>query len=255
MKASFKGFALFFTLIAFFCGACCLLFFTPLSVQRRKLLIFWMHRSSRLILRILDIHYWLEFKGSMDVSPGTLFLANHMSYIDVLLISASYPCVFVTSQEVKESPLLGWLARAAGCHFVERRNRSTLPSDIAAIHEILQSGMHVVIFPEGTTSNGSEVLPFKKSLLAAATFSSIEIRPLCINYRLCDGEPVTQKQANVLFYFGEMNLPTQIHRLLGISEVLAELVILPELKSVDKQCRKTLADAARSAICQVFSPI
>jgi|688.fasta_scaffold205303_2 1-acyl-sn-glycerol-3-phosphate acyltransferase len=255
MKFFFKSCALGLALVFFTFVSSVLILFIPFPTKRRLLLIYWMHRCSRLILRILDVHYWLEFRGSIEIRPGTLFLANHTSYIDVLLLSACYPSVFVTSQEVRNTPLLGWLAKASGCHFVERRNRSSLTTDIAAIREILQSGMNVVIFPEGTTSDGSGVLPFKKSLLAAAASSSVEIRPLCINYRLCEGEPVSKKEANLLFYFGEMHLGTQLKRLLSISEVLVEMVVLPALNPLDKSCRKSMAEAARAAICQVFAPV
>lgn len=247
-----KAFSLVVALTFFVLIATGLIIFLPESKHRRKLLIHWMHHCSRIILQILDVHYWVEYRSDGNLTEGTLLLANHVSYVDALLISAQYPSVFVTSVEVKKSFPLGWIARCAGCCFVERRKIHSLNGDISEIRSLLDSGLNVVLFPEGTTSNGTQILPFKRSLLEAAVGFSFPVVPLCINYRYCNGESLTLETSLLLFYFGDMKLPKQLVRLLGASEILAELIVLPPLSPFHKSCRKTLASASFNSIKDAF---
>ena len=250
-----KGFSVLITLIIYFCGAITFALLIPRGIHQRRMLIHWMHRFSKLLLQILDVEYWVEYKAQVDSVPGTLYVANHVSYLDVLILSSQFPAVFVTSVEVEKSPILGWLAKSSGAYFVERRDRSTLRRDIREIRELLQQGLHVVLFPEGTTSDGTHILPFKGALLEAIVNSPFEVKPLCLNYRWCDGEVVNIKHQDTLFYFGEMNLWKQLGALLGVTQVLAELIVLPPLASHFKKCRTVAARTARDLITSVFKPI
>jgi 1-acyl-sn-glycerol-3-phosphate acyltransferase len=251
----FKAIALVFSILFFLVIASSLLLLLPNSKKRRNLLVKWMHHCSRIILQILDVECWIEDQTPSPPPAGTLFLANHVSYVDALLLSAQYPSVFVTSNEVKDTFFLGWLARCAGCVFVERRRINTLRENISEIRKLLDSGFNVIIFPEGTTGDGSQILPFKKSLLEAAVGFHTEVRPICVNYRYCNGEAISRATSELLFYFGDMKLLTQLSRLLGVSEVVAELVVLPPISSADQSCRKKLAQASHSSISRAFNPI
>lgn len=108
-------------------------------------------------LRILGIRTFLLDVPS-EIRSG-LIVANHISYLDVLVLSRVAPLLFVTSTEVRDTPGLGLITRLAGCLFVERRNRSKIKSDSSDIQAALDSNIPVVLFPEGTSSDGSGVLP------------------------------------------------------------------------------------------------
>jgi len=250
-----KGLSLFFSLFIFSFVSLGLCIFNSPGPKRRKALVHWMHQFSQRLIQVLDVHFWLDFRSAQEPSHGTLFLANHVSYLDILILASRYPAVFVTSIEVKNSFFLGWLARLSGAYFVERRNRTTLKQDIKEIRKILDSGLNVILFPEGTTSDGSTILPFKSPLLEAIVNTNIEVRPLCLNYRWCDGEAVSAQHRDTLFYFGKMNLWKQIGLLLGVSEILAEVIVLPALESYAKSCRTLAARASREFIASVFMPI
>jgi 1-acyl-sn-glycerol-3-phosphate acyltransferase len=255
IKCFLKAFSLILALSFFVLVSTTLLIFLPETNHRRKLLVHWMHHCSRLILQILDVHYWVEYRTGASPTEGSLLLANHVSYVDALLLAAQYPSVFVTSVEIKESFPIGWLAKCAGCCFVERRKLNTVKADISEMRGLLESGFNVVLFPEGTTSDGTAILPFKRSLLEAAVGFSYPVLPICINYRYCNGEQLSLETSHLLFYFGDMKLSTQLVRLLGVSEVLAELIILPPLSPVHKSCRRTLASASYQSIREVFISI
>jgi len=251
----FKAFSLFLAITFHLLIASSLVILLPDSLRRRSLLVKWMHHCSRIILQILDIEFWIEDRTSYDPPGGTLFLANHVSYVDALVLAAQYPSVFVTSNEVKETFFLGWLARCSGSVFVERRGFTGLKNSISEIRHLLASGLNVLLFPEGTTGDGSKLLPFKKSLLEAGVGIQTEVRPICVNYRYCNGEAVTPRTSKLLFYFGEMKLLNQLMSLLGVSDVMVEVVLLPPLTPNERTCRKTLALSSQVSISQVFTPI
>ncbi|NBT58186.1 hypothetical protein EBT16_05325 [bacterium] len=250
-----KAFSLLFSIFFHLLVASIFLLLLPDSPERRRLLTKWMHHCSRILLGVLDIAYWIEDRTPHAPPQGTLFLANHVSYLDALILSAQYPSVFVTSNEVRDTFLLGWLARCSGCIFVERRGLNGLKETISEIRQLLETGLNVIIFPEGTTGDGSQILPFKKSLLEAAVGLQAEVRPICINYRYCNGEPVSPQTSKLLFYYGEMKLLSQLVHLLALSEVVVELILLPPLTLAEQSCRKTLAVASRDSISRAFSPV
>lgn len=225
------------------------------EVKRRKLAVLWLHQIAPIVLGILGIRYWIEVLGGDCIDSGTLLVSNHVSYTDILILAAIVPTVFVTSVEVRDSPFLGWLAKSAGCLFVERRKRSSLKNDLPELQELLVQGFNVVLFPEGTTSNGKAVLPFRNSLVSSALTTQSAVLPVCLNYRLLDEKTVTQNEADILFYYGEMDFFSQLMKLLAIDQAWAQAVFLPSITTENLQCRKELTMQAYNAILSVHRPI
>src|SRR5262249_48814010 len=121
----------------------------------------WLHRWCRFACRVLG----LSLKSDGPVPRTGLLVCNHLSYLDIITLSALVPCAFVAKLEVRRWPIFGWLARAAGTIFVDRSHRSATERGVEQIREALESGLLVVLFPEGTSTDGNTVLPFKSSLL------------------------------------------------------------------------------------------
>ncbi len=116
-----------------------------------------------------------------------MIVSNHLSYLDIIAYSALVPCVFVAKKEVASWPILGLFARMAGTIFVDRTRRMRLVETNLQIAEALHSGTVVVLFPEGTSSGGENVLPFRSSLLDPATLARCTVAPAAIRYQLDDG--------------------------------------------------------------------
>lgn len=129
--------------------------------------------------------------------------------------------------------------------------------DLDEIRETLQQGVNVVLFPEGTSSDGKSVLPFKNSLLQVALQSeqSMDVQPLCINYRWSDGFPVTASDAKALFYFGDMSLGDQLKQVFDKDEIGVEVSELPVLSSAQAGSRKKLGELAFQSISQAYIPV
>jgi len=166
----------------------------------------WLQSACRRGLRILNLD--LQTAGSIPLRG--LLVSNHLSYLDVLVLSACAPCVFVAKREVRHWPVFGWFARLSGTVFVSRERRTQVAQSSREIQQALDSGALVVLFPEGTSSGGGTVLPFKSSLLEPALRSNHPVTAACIHYELADGDV-----AEEVCYWKDMTLLPHLLNLLS----------------------------------------
>ncbi len=127
-----------------------------------------------------------------------MVVSNHLSYLDILFYASLMPCIFVSKVEVLSWPMFGILARCGGTIFVERRRGATVGSVASRIEAALGAGVPVVLFPEGTSTDGSTVLPFFPALFEAAVKAAAPVFPAAIAYEMADGREVD------LCYYGDI---------------------------------------------------
>jgi 1-acyl-sn-glycerol-3-phosphate acyltransferase len=144
----------------------------------------WLQQAARRMLRVLAV----ELKVSGTVPSRGLLVSNHLSYVDILVLGSVTRTVFVAKREVRGWPVLGWFASMAGTVFVQREKRTQAAQVVDEIEGALGGDALVVLFPEGTSSNGSTVLPFKSSLLEPATRRPEDLSAGRIQYELDDGD-------------------------------------------------------------------
>lgn len=144
----------------------------------------WLQTGCRRVLRLLNVQ--TQIYGPIP-SQG-LLVSNHLSYLDILVLSAVTPSTFIAKREVKSWPVFGWFARLAGTLFANRECRTQVGQLSREVRTALDKGALVVLFPEGTSSDGRTVLPFKSALLEPATSSSYPLWASSIHYRLEDGD-------------------------------------------------------------------
>src|SRR5829696_9001055 len=134
---------------------------------------------------------WIGRAAGMRVSViGTplrrdvLFLANHLSWLDILLVAGASGAAFVAKAEVAEVPVVGWLASLNNTVFVARSERHAVRGQADALREALASGQPVALFPEGTTDGGPDILPFRASLLSALfpPLPGVRVQPIALDY-------------------------------------------------------------------------
>src|SRR5690349_10851304 len=145
----------------------------------------WLQQACRRVLRVLSV----DVKTRGPIPLKGLLVCNHLSYLDILVISSTTPTVFVSKNEVKRWPIFGWFARMSGTLFVDRGRRADVTRLNLELKRALDEGSLVVLFPEGTSSDGSEVLPFKSSLLEPITRFEHPLTIGCLGYTLADGRP------------------------------------------------------------------
>jgi len=183
-------------------------------------------------------------KLSSSIKPGSLIVANHVSTIDMPLIASETKTVFVTSMEVRNSPLTGLISMIAGAIFVDRKSIKTLRNDISKIAKLLKAGINVTVFPEATSSNGSTVLPFKAALFEAARIAKAPVQPVAIKYE--DGSAVG--------YYGEMSFITHILRLFIHKNIIVQVTWLQQRHFIDTSAKK-MAELCRCDILSHIEPI
>ncbi len=203
----------------------------------------------------------LKSLGVRVTSHGTpqagnvLVVSNHLSYLDVLALSSVNPSVFVTSVEVRDTPVLGTLCRAGGSLFVERRAFASLKEEVTAISSLLQEGFTVVLFPEGTSSSGAGILPFRKSLLDSAVTAKCQVQPLCLNYVAANEKPLTSETRDSIFYYGDIEFFDHLKRLLALKSIDLKVTWLKLLEVDEGSDRKFLAHSAREQIAAAYLPV
>jgi lyso-ornithine lipid O-acyltransferase len=176
--------------------------------------------------------------------PGrhTLLVANHTSWLDILVLGGATGCAFVSKDELGH-PLIHWLADQNGTVYVKRTHRKGARDQAIGVAKALERNQSVVIFPEGTTGPGTHLLPFRSTLLEAANFAArdVNIRPVAVDYH--------SNRASVGWY--EEPGMHNVLRLLGRRGTLPVTVDL--LAPLDRSGdRKQLTDEAREAIAQAL---
>ncbi len=234
-----------------FSGALALLPAGP--IVRRRLLVRNTSLFSRFLLMVLGVRVRVRGHRRLVRSGPGLIVANHVSYIDVLVLASLAPAAFVTSVELRGLPLLGLLARLGGSVFVERRRPQGLLREIARIARLLGAGIPVTLFPEGTTSNGDRVQPFKVSLFAAAVQSTVPVRPVCLRYVRVNGVRPDRTACDAVFYYGGITFFRHLPRFLALKSVVVEVVPLTAIPMRAGFTRKDAAQEAHRAVSDAYA--
>jgi lyso-ornithine lipid O-acyltransferase len=233
---------------------CCSIALLPAGARiRRILLISNSSFFSRMMLSLLGVHIHVNHRERLPkFHSGTLIVCNHTSYIDVLIIASLTPAVFITSVELSSTLFLGTLARLGGSIFVERRKRFGLKREIEMIAGVIADGFTVVLFPEGTTSNGEHIQPFKNSLFDSAVMTGADILPMCLRYTKINGGALNAHNRGSVLYYGEETFFRHFPKFLLLKSV--DVVVLPlhSIKVHDHISRKELALATHSAISSAY---
>jgi len=181
-----------------------------------------------------------------------LIVANHMGMLDILALSNLLPSIFVTSVELRETPVVGWLAEAGGCVYVERRSRINIHAEVQNIKNALIQGNNVVVFPEAKSTNGDFVHPFKKSLFVSCAGTEAKVLPVTINYLEVNGHPVTTKNRDYVCWYGDQPFHEALWRLMSNFSIKIELIIHPSLILHTADDRHQIAQTSHSLVQSKF---
>ena len=160
----------------------------------------------------------LRLKVTGHVPDSGLIIANHVGYLDIVVLSTVTRCLFVAKVEIAEYPIFGEVGKWAGIVFIDRRYRSNVADVAEEMRGLLTAGVPLALFPEGTTGNGESVLPFKPSLFASVIEAGCPVTPCAIEYSLPRGSVRDE-----VCYWGEHVIGPHLFHLLGKTGIGAAL--------------------------------
>lgn len=196
---------------------------------------------ARVFLRIFGIS--VATRGS-PVPRAALFAANHLSWVDIVVLHSQRQMAFVAKREIRFWPLVGYLASRAGTIYHRRGSPESLARVSRAMTRELESGGSVALFPEGRSGDGKRVLPFHARLFQCALDTDAQVQPVALRFLEWDGTINTSTP----FREGEPFM-TNLLRLMGRSHTTAELSYCPVVKS-NGLTRRALAAACRELIVE-----
>jgi lyso-ornithine lipid O-acyltransferase len=205
----------------------------------------WVHGWCRRIVKVLGV----EWSVVGELPDRGAVVSNHLSYLDVLLYSAVRPFVMVAKSEVRRWSLIGWLTSRAGTVYVTRGGGPpTYPGVNAAMAAAYRSGLPVLFFPEATTTDGSEVLLFRRGLFHSVLNEGVPLQVAALRYSLDDNRGSVEED---VCWWGDALLAPHLWRLLGLRGVRAEICFGGEVK--DRRDRFCLSEAARERVAEMYA--
>jgi 1-acyl-sn-glycerol-3-phosphate acyltransferase len=212
------------------------LFLGRLSAERQERIVKQWHQQ---VLNIFKVT--VDIQGLASIQEGlaspSLIAANHISWLDVHVIAAQFPVTFVAKSDVSSWPVFGRFASTVNTIFLNLNRASDIKRVLREVQDRFKQGQRVCIFPEGTSSDGKEILPFKSNLFQAAIEGEVPVIPLLLQYRLHD--QFTQAPA----YYGDMTLIESFKNLFLTPNIVAKLSFLPSIHS--SVSRQSLSDELR----------
>lgn len=188
---------------------------------------------SKRFLQLLGVS--VRINGEPLQKGPLMVVVNHISWLDILVMLAAQPVCFVSKSEVRHWPVIGWLATNVGTLYIERASRRDALRVVHQVAENLTAGHLIAIFPEGTTSNGKQLLPFHANLLQAAIASHSPVQPVALRFLEADGALSMSP-----IYVGDDTLLSSVWRMMCAQPVTAQLDFLPSV-STDGLDRRELA--------------
>lgn len=208
----------------------------------------WLSGICRRLLRVIGVRL-----TTTDAAPGkgAVIVANHLGYLDILVLAAQTPVVFVAKREVRGWPVFGWFAERAGTRFIDRERRGDVVRIAEELGPVLAAGVSVVLFLEGTSSDGREVKAFRASLLEPAVANGWPVVAAGLVYAVPQGRVVEDE----VCWWGEMTLAPHLWNLLTLPWIEARLGWGESRSAGRHEDRKMLAAALREEVMRLRAEV
>ncbi len=220
---------------------------------RRRIPRFW-HRAACWLMGTR-----IHVKGVLEHRRPLMLAANHSSWLDILVLGAVADVVYVAKSEVRDWPVFGHLARLQASVFVERERRGKTGEQANEIAERMKAGEVMVLFPEGTTSDGNRMLPVKSSLFGAASSAvphvpekRVYIQPVAIAYTKLHGIALGHYHRPLAAWPGDVELMPHLAGLLRAGALDVEITFCPAITFDEDSNRKTVSNRVGTEIDQAF---
>jgi len=207
------------------------LWISILGLPNRWKILSRLNRNYTLLLRlILNIKVTIAGDAGQLERGGYVVIANHVSYVDGIVLGSIFPIVFVSKREVKKWPIVGQWNVLCGTIFINRQRKNEVGTMVREMTRKLRQEANVLLFPEGTSTNGEKMLPFQTVPLAAPLRSRSIIVPVTLAYTTIDEQPVTAANRDFVYWYGDMDFVTHFWNLLGRRGVEVLVTLQPKIE-------------------------
>ena len=207
------------------------LWISILGLPNRWKILSRLNRNYTLLLRlILNIKVTIAGDEGQLERGGYVIIANHVSYVDGIVLGSIFPIVFVSKREVKKWPIVGQWNVLCGTIFINRQRKNEVGTMVCEMTRKLRQEANVLLFPEGTSTNGEKMLPFQTVPLAAPLRSRSIIVPVTLAYTTIDEQPVTAVNRDFVYWYGDMDFVTHFWNLLGQRGVEVLVTLQPKIE-------------------------
>lgn len=201
---------------------------------------------------LLNIKVRVEGEAKGAESGGHCIVTNHMGYIDGIVLGSLFPIIYVSKKEVRGWPWIGQWTALCGTIFIDRQRKEKIPLLVAEMAEKLDQKANVLLFPEGTSTNGDRLLPFQSALFAAPLRARAPILPVTLSYRNVDHQPLTTANRDRVYWYGDMEFLGHFWELLAVRRIEVTVQIHPTIETSryrnDSSGRKALSQASYDSI-------
>ncbi len=223
------------------------LWISVLGMPNRWKIVSRLNRIYTLLLRsILNIKVTVAGDEGQLERGGYVIIANHVGYIDGIVLGSIFPIVFVSKKEVRSWPIVGQWNILCGTIFIDRQHKGLAGMMVQEMSRKLKQEANILLFPEGTSTNGEQMLPFQTVPLAAPLRSRSVIVPTTIAYKSIDDAPVSLANRDSLYWYGDMDFMSHFWKLLGLRSIDVLVTIQPRVECFryrdNSAGRKTLAE-------------
>jgi 1-acyl-sn-glycerol-3-phosphate acyltransferase len=207
----------------------------------------WMHRWSKRLAQFLGIAIHTL---NIPEEPGAM-VCNHLSYLDIVVLGALRPSVLVSKDEVRSWPVIGSITATAGTIYVNRKSARDAMEKNTQIADALRAGVSVLFFPEGTSSDGQGVLPFRSALFQPLVEADVPVWPAHLSYSLPEDEGGEKAVRERIAYWGKMAFATHVVGFLGLLNVTAHLrcgtqpVMTNDRKEAAQLCHQQIVELGK----------
>jgi 1-acyl-sn-glycerol-3-phosphate acyltransferase len=234
------------------------LWISILALPNRWKIISRLNRNFTLLVRlILNIKITVSGDEGQLERGGYVIVANHVSYVDGIVLGSIFPILFVSKREVKKWPIIGQWNVLCGTIFINRQRKALVGTLIRELTRKLKQEANILLFPEGTSTNGEKMLPFQTAPLAAPLRSRSIIVPVTVTYKTIDELPVNSSNRDFIYWYGDMEFVSHFWRLLAVRSAEVLLTIQPKIECFryadNSAGRRQLADDCYNSVLGRFT--
>lgn len=243
-----------FYFVRFFCKGTPIALFVSDKNKRHTLHSQNAADTSKKLLKMFNFDVKVTNPEALSILDTTnhLIVANHVSYLDILIMNTIKPLLYITSTDMQKAPVLGQITQLGGSLYTERKKFSGIKGEITNFAQFLKDGFDVVLYPEATSTNGKALRKFRKSLFQIAIEANRPILPLCIKYTEIDGKPISDANRDFICWYGDMTFVPHFLKVLTLKNVKVEITVLDEIKLTADCDRKSLSNRAFEIISNKY---